>query len=58
MIRPTDDLRADNVSAGNLRADFLGDPAADLVYHPVVIDGARRDGRTVIEGVPETSPRP
>ncbi|TCO44242.1 aldehyde dehydrogenase family protein [Actinocrispum wychmicini] len=33
------------ITADNPRAGFTGDPAAGLFYHPVIVDGVRRDDR-------------
>ncbi len=37
------------ITAGNPRAGFVGDPAAGLFYHPVVVDGVRRGDRIFTE---------
>jgi aldehyde dehydrogenase (NAD+) len=37
------------ISAANPRDGFVGDPAAGLYYHPVVVDGVRADERLFLE---------
>ena len=50
-IQPHHSIQAASgrITAGNPRADFVGDPRAGLFYHPVVVDGVRHGDQIFTE---------
>ena len=52
-IRPDHQVRGSSgvgrITADNPRAGFVGDPAAGLFYHPVIVDGVGPDDRIFLE---------